>query len=539
MAHKEDATDPVIPLMLWLAYEPELAAKPQAEMQWLRANATGNPLITDHIVPRAMRRLVATGQADQIASCVAFAAATESVVRLRALEGLAEALKGRQVDRPAGWAELQAKLLADPDERVKKLAAALAINFRDLHAARRALAIAADAHQPPAVRAEAVRTLAPTQLPEVKPVLLGLAGDPGELGLEALRALAGYDGKEVPASVLKQWKSLSPGHRAEAVNLLASRKAWAKDLLHAMHAGTVEKTSLNANVVLRLRAYKDKALDADVEKVWGKVRDTPAELNALIDKMRGELATGTASFSRGKLVFDNQCAKCHTFEGRGHTVGPPLDGAGRDIEYILINVLDPNRVVGQPYFIRRLAMKNGRIEEGLLAAEDPQTITLKGENDAQRVFSRSDISEVEVIERSMMPEGLDKAMTVQDFRDLVRYLMADPFVTEWTIDGKPVNAPVTGRLELPSGKATATATAPAAVKTRLLLGGATSVSVKLNGHEVFRGTPGRGPDQAGVDVELVAGSNRLEVEATDQAAVYARFHDPQRKLTYPEPAAKK
>ena len=28
MAHKEDATDPVIPLMLWLAYEPKLAAKP-------------------------------------------------------------------------------------------------------------------------------------------------------------------------------------------------------------------------------------------------------------------------------------------------------------------------------------------------------------------------------------------------------------------------------------------------------------------------------------------------------------------------------
>ena len=49
-------------------------------------------------------------------------------------------------------------------------------------------------------------------------------------------------------------------------------------------------------------------------------------------------------------------------------------------------MLDPNRVVGQPYFIRRLIMKNGRIEEGLLAAEDPQTITLKGENDAKRVF---------------------------------------------------------------------------------------------------------------------------------------------------------
>ena len=76
-----------------------------------------------------------------------------------------------------------------------------------------------------------------------------------------------------------------------------------------------------------------------------------------------------------------------------------MDGAGRDIEYLLINILDPNRVVGQPYFIRRLSLKNGRLEEGLLAAEDPQTITLKGENDALRIFARKDVAEVEVVER--------------------------------------------------------------------------------------------------------------------------------------------
>ena len=30
---------------------------------------------------------------------------------------------------------------------------------------------------------------------------------------------------------------------------------------------------------------------------------------------------------RGKKVFDNQCAKCHQFDGRGNTVGPNLDDA--------------------------------------------------------------------------------------------------------------------------------------------------------------------------------------------------------------------
>jgi hypothetical protein len=62
--------------------------------------------------------------------------------------------------------------------------------------------------------------------------------------------------------------------------------------------------------------------------------------------------------------------------------------------------------------------------------------------------------------------------------------------------------------------------------------------VTLNGREVYRGTP----DQAGVEVELKGGSNTIVIEMSDRvekAIVVVRFHDPQRKLTYPEPAGKK
>src|SRR5947208_6282546 len=112
--------------------------------------------------------------------------------------------------------------------------------------------------------------------------------------------------------------------------------------------------------------------------------------------MRGELYTGSASFERGRKVFDNHCVKCHQFEGRGHEVGPNLDGAARDVEYLLVNVLDPNRVVGQPYFLRVVTLTNGRVETGLLAAQDDNSLTLKTENDALKVIARKDIDEVAV-----------------------------------------------------------------------------------------------------------------------------------------------
>src|SRR5437016_2078118 len=155
----------------------------------------------------------------------------------------------------------------------------------------------------------------------------------------------------------------------------------------------------------------------------------------------------------------------------------------------------------------------------------------------------------------MMPEGLANNMTVQDFRDLVRYLMAHPFLTDVAVAGPQeaklidpvqplassgikwshplVGAP--GRIPLPESKTRSVAhiaaevTAPASLRTRLQLGAAHSLKVWLNGKLVYQGIPGAGPvqpDQAGVDVILNEGTNHLLAQATyqgDGEALYARF----------------
>ena len=232
-----------------------------------------------------------------------------------------------------------------------------------------------------------------------------------ELRCEACRALAGYESVEVAKAVLGGWKSYSPPLRVEAVNLLAGRKDWAIALLMAVGQKKVPRTDLSDNTILRIRPFRDRAPNKQIEDVWGRVRDTPAELNALINKMgaascppdrRLSCAVARSSTTSG--------AKCHKFDGRGHEVGPALDGAARDIEYLLVNVLDPNRVVGAPYFVRQVVLKNGRIETGLLAAEDERSITLKAENDARKVIQKKDVEELTVQQKSVMPEGLAGAM---------------------------------------------------------------------------------------------------------------------------------
>jgi hypothetical protein len=188
--------------------------------------------------------------------------------------------------------------------------------------------------------------------------------------------------------------------------------------------------------------------------------------------------------------------------------------------------------------------KNGTSEVGLLAAEDANSITLKIENNVLKVIARKDIESHVIQEKSLMPEGLDKNLTPQSFRDLIRYVMANPFITHVKLDAKEVNVGVPGRIALPeakdAGKATieAEVNAPAAMKTRLQLGSSGTLTVKLNGKQIFTGRPGADqPDQTGIDVSLTPGVNRLTIGVKYQgakAAVYARLLDPDRKLQYPE-----
>ena len=570
MKHKEDKKDPNIPLLIWLAYEPRVTSQRSPALDWLREHAAENPLVTEEIVPRTIRRLVATNKAEDLEACVAFVGSvTHPEVRRQALDGMVTALKGRQVEAPPSWPTVFAAVLKSGDGKTQELARRLAVNFQDRAVIARALAIARDAGQGLTQRVDAIRDLALAHPPEAEKVLraLLLQEEKLEIRVEAARALASYDSPDLAAALVVHWKKLPPPLRGETVNLLASRKTWAKDLLGAVGKGQVPRTDLNDNTILRIRAFNDSGLNQQIETAWGRFRDSPKELAALMDKMRGQLHEGRGSFERGKHVFESQCAKCHRFDGKGHELGPNLEGAARDIEYLIINVMDPNRVIGQPYYLRIVELKNGRIETGLLHAEDEQSLTLKVENDVLKVIQKKDIEgKVLIQEKSMMPEGLANNMTVQDFRDLIRYMMAHPFVTDVAVSGPGVQTPVNvtqplatpgvkwarptvgvpGRIPLPAAKGKATAHvaaeihSPAPYRTRLQLGSAHALKVHLNGKAIYEGRPGPGPvqpDQIGIDVTLQNGTNRLLIEVTydgDDEAVYARFLDPERKLRYNE-----
>jgi putative membrane-bound dehydrogenase-like protein len=558
MAHKEDAKDPVIPQLVWIAYEKIISKKEGAstpaekELVWLAEQAPDNGFVRDQIVPKVMRRLVATGQPADLRLCVEFVTKLrDKPTREKALEGLSVALAGQSVDAPAGWAALQAEIAKGADPKLTALANKLAVVFRDPAALKRAVETARNTGLGTEVRAEAVRQLGAIRAPETVALLLDLVRKDASDAVrsEAARALAGFDRAELGRELLATWKDYPKGVRPDVVNALATRKEWAKALLTAMAEKKIDRTEVTDNTILRIQAFGDGELNKLIEKAWGRTRATPAELAKLIDKTRASLYETPASFERGRKVFENNCAKCHKFDGKGADVGPPLEGGGRDIEYILVNVLDPNRVIGAPYFLRTARLLDDTVFQGILAEEDDNFITLKIENGVLKKIKKADLAEpVRVAEKSLMPEGLGYNMTAQDFRDLVRYLMANPFITDVTVNGTRRAVGVPGRLELPDSKGApavieAEVTAPAEMKTKLLIGSTGDYEVRLDGKAIGTGK-GAGKDarqdRDGFDVALAPGKHTLTIVVTGGGGLLsARFLDPDRKLRYPDAGEKK
>jgi hypothetical protein len=89
---------------------------------------------------------------------------------------------------------------------------------------------------------------------------------------------------------------------------------------------------------------------------------------------------------------------------------------------LLSDVLDPSNQITVGYNQYTVITVNGRIFTGVLASETPTSITLRAEEKKDTSILRKDIDEMGASTASMMPEDLEKEMTVQDVADLLGFL---------------------------------------------------------------------------------------------------------------------
>ena len=254
---------------------------------------------------------------------------------------------------------------------------------------------------------------------DVLPSLLD-ARQPNEVQLATLQTLAPLPDRRVAARVIAQWKALSPAVRREAVEVLFARPERLPMLLDAIAAGSVLPVDIDPGRRAQLLALKDPQLHQRAVQLLGT--GASSDRSQVINAHRRALEV-TGDTERGRGVFKKACATCHKADNVGIDVGPNLATiTGRTAEDLLIHILDPNREVAPPYFNYNAALADGRVLSGLIADESANSVTLKRAEGATDIIPRSQIEAMTSTGQSLMPEGLEKGLEVQDFADLIAYL---------------------------------------------------------------------------------------------------------------------
>jgi putative heme-binding domain-containing protein len=227
--------------------------------------------------------------------------------------------------------------------------------------------------------------------------------------------------------VLDVYGSIPAAMRPRAIDLLLGRPKWASQLLDAVDAGKVKPTDVTIEQLQRVSDYHDKALDARVEKRWGKITGgTPEEKLAVVRRFNNDLRAASGNPAAGREIFKNTCAVCHKLFDDGASVGPDLTHANRsDRSYLLVSIVDPSAVVRAEYLNYLVKTTDGRVLSGLLVEQTPAAVTLLAAKGERTTIPRDKVKLLKESPVSLMPEGLLSAMKPQQLRDLFSYLQSN------------------------------------------------------------------------------------------------------------------
>ncbi|HZW34801.1 MAG TPA: PVC-type heme-binding CxxCH protein [Isosphaeraceae bacterium] len=244
---------------------------------------------------------------------------------------------------------------------------------------------------------------------------------PAAVQSAAVTAIAGFNRPEVADVLLKPWKGYTPSLRAQVIGLLLGRRDWVGPLLDAVRAGSVPPGEIPPSRRVLLLNDRDPSIRQRARALLGGAAPGPRAA-ALAGYLPALERPGDPE--RGRSRFDRECLACHKLGERGQAVGPNLAGVRRKTpEEILVSILDPNREVSPEFLEYTIALDDGRIVAGLIAAETPGSLTVRGRDGIEQTILRRNVAEIVNTGKSLMPEGLERSLTPGEMADLIAFLL--------------------------------------------------------------------------------------------------------------------
>jgi putative heme-binding domain-containing protein len=339
---------------------------------------------------------------------------------------MADGLVGwRKARKPEAWDAFVTNVVNSPDAAVRARVKELSVVFGDGRALADVKKVALDKEADLAARKVALQTLIDSRPPDLRSVCEQLIGEQF-INPIAARGLATFDDPAVATKLVSSYRQFHASERAQLLSALVSRPSFASALLDAIANKKIPRNAITPFHARQIRNLNDPDLDQKLAATWGELRESSQDKRKAIADWKSKLnpeALAKADLSQGRLVFNTACAACHTLYGEGGKIGPDLTGGGREsIDYLLENIVDPSAVVTADFRMSVIEIKDGRSLNAIITAKTDRTLTLKTMTETTTA-QRDEIASIRESTDSLMPEGLLDALSLDQARNLIAYLM--------------------------------------------------------------------------------------------------------------------
>jgi putative membrane-bound dehydrogenase-like protein len=244
-----------------------------------------------------------------------------------------------------------------------------------------------------------------------------------ELARGWMEALTHSDASALGAALVDVLPSLTPSARAAGLSTLLGRADWTTALLDGAAQGKVQLTELSLDQRQNLMAHPRRAIASKARRLLASGGGLPSpDRQKVVDQLM-PLTQRVGDVAAGKLVFKNQCAKCHRHGGEGAKIGPDLTGmAVHPKSHLIVEILDPSRSVEGNYRQYVVSTKSGRMLSGLLTSETRTAVELLDADGKGHTIQRDEIDELQASNKSLMPEGFEKQLSADDLVNLLEFL---------------------------------------------------------------------------------------------------------------------
>ncbi len=163
---------------------------------------------------------------------------------------------------------------------------------------------------------------------------------------------------------------------------------------------------------------------------WESIRSEVGKSIAVPETSDGPLPSFAAlsakpgNAAHGEQLFGGICVTCHQVNGKGIDFGPNLSEIGTKLgkDALYEAVVFPDAGIEFNYETTVLALKDGNAAIGIVVSDTEAEVALKAPGAIVTKFPKSAIASQTKLKTSLMPTGLQRAMSQQDLIDLIEFL---------------------------------------------------------------------------------------------------------------------